>query len=95
MRNHHRVADVMDWKRCTCCGLKIKPLGSPGSLVYFMGASSVQRRGFQCANCGQVTCYECSATECRCTCNSNAWVAMPYLESADWGQPEQAETFAY
>jgi len=94
MMNHHRVIDAMDWKRCTCCGLKIRLLGDPQNLVFFMDASTVQRRGFQCANCGQVTCYQCSAIECRCTCNSNAWVAMPYVEPADGGHPEQAETCA-
>ena len=94
MKNHYHVTKVVEWKRCTCCGLKIRLLGGPRSLVYFMGASSVHRRGFQCANCGQVTCYDCSTTECRCSCNSNAWVAMPYVESTDCGQLNQAEASA-
>ncbi len=91
---HHRVADGMDWKHCTTCGLKIKVLGDAGSLAVFMGAATVQRRGFRCANCGQVTCYHCSTIECRCSCNSNAWVAMPYLASDALGTGEPVESYA-
>ena len=94
MVSHHRVTDDMDWKHCMCCGQKIRILGGHRSLVFFMEVPSGQRRGFQCANCGQVTCYQCSSIECRCACNSNAWVALPYLDPSDWGLPDLAETCA-
>lgn len=92
MANRYNVANVKGWKRCTCCGLKIRHLKDHRGLAFLMGASSVKRRGFQCANCGEITCYECSVVECRCSCKSNAWIALPYLEPTERKPPKLLPT---
>jgi hypothetical protein len=77
-----------NWQGCSCCGRPIMQLADYRNLIRFMEKTSVQRRGFQCMNCGQITCYECSNKISRCACGSNAWVATPYVEST------AKETFA-
>ncbi|MGD9008201.1 MAG: hypothetical protein PVG41_09775 [Desulfobacteraceae bacterium] len=66
---------------CSSCGRPIMQLADFQSLIRFMEQTSAQRRGFQCMNCRQITCYECSNKISRCACGSNAWVATPYVES--------------
>ena len=80
MAHLDKSIETMEWQICTCCGRRIKQLGDFQSMIYFLDHTSVQRRGFQCMNCGQVTCYDCSRDLRRCSCGSNAWVAMPYLD---------------
>lgn len=68
-------------RTCCGCGKRITLLESQISLSLFFGETTVQQRGFQCMNCGEVTCLECRHRDCCCLCKSNAWVALPYLEN--------------
>ena len=79
----------MNTQICCCCGRPIMQLADYRSLVRFLEEASAQRRGFQCMNCRQITCCECSNKLSRCACGSNAWVATPYVES------KPKETFAH
>lgn len=72
--------DRLKNQRCSCCDRPIRLLGDQQSLSLFLGAKSTQRRGFQCVNCGQVLCNDCSHDGYLCACRCNAWVALPYLE---------------
>jgi hypothetical protein len=65
---------------CGCCGHHIRLLADQSSLALFLEAKSLQRRGFQCINCGEVTCKECRENGATCVCGCNAWVATPYLD---------------
>jgi hypothetical protein len=87
MVSNHDSADQTDRQICTCsgCGRRITLLRELQSLALYLGETSVQRRGFQCANCKQVICFECSHCGHCCTCRCNAWVALPYLESMAMG----------
>lgn len=73
-------------RRCSCCDRLIRLLGNQQRLALFLEAKSTQRRAFQCVNCGQVLCNDCSHNGYQCACRCNAWIARPYLE----GSPEQA-----
>lgn len=68
------------WQACACCGHPIRLLGDPQSLELFLEEKSLQRRAFQCMNCGDVICLECRDKGAMCVCRSNAWLARPYLE---------------
>ena len=74
---------------CSCCGRRIMQLADYQNLIRFLEEASAQRRGFQCMNCRQITCCECSDKLRRCACGSNAWVATPYVENPP------KETFAH
>lgn len=80
MEHAQSIAPQSDWQDCFMCGRKIRLLTDHSSLIRFLGEASTQRRAFQCKNCGQVTCFECSKDNFICACNGNAWVALPYLE---------------
>ena len=70
------------WQHCDGCDCRIKLLDNWQSLALFLGARTAQRRAFQCMNCGRVLCKNCSRNGFSCSCGSNAWVAVPYLEDA-------------
>lgn len=70
----------IDRQACMCCGRPIRLLGNHERLIRFIGEASAQRRGSRCINCGQIACVSCSGNGCRCACEGNAWVALPYLE---------------
>ncbi len=69
-------------KRCSCCDRRIRLLGNQQRLALFLDAKSAQQRAFQCVNCGHILCNDCSHNGSQCACKSNAWVALPYLESS-------------
>ena len=73
-------SDVFHWQTCTCCGRHIRLLGDQHSLALFLEEKSLQRRAFQCVNCGAVICRECRQKGLGCVCRSNAWLARPYLD---------------
>jgi hypothetical protein len=68
------------WQACACCGRPIRLLGDQQSLVLFLEDETLQRRAFQCINCGNLICLECREKGGMCGCRSNAWLARPYLE---------------
>ena len=80
-----RQTDPADWTICACCARPIRQLEDYQSIRNYLGKPSVRRRGFRCMNCGRVTCFKCSQNLFHCTCGTNAWVAMPYLESTATG----------
>lgn len=92
MTPYHGNTNQKNWHVRTCCGCgkSITLLGSQESLALFFGETTVQRRGFRCMNCGQVTCFECRPHDCNCLCKSNAWVALPYLENSGTGGYREA-----
>jgi hypothetical protein len=74
--------DRSERQRCSCCNHPLRLLEDPRSLALFMEVKSAQRRALRCMNCGQVICRDCRLDGFRCACGCNAWVALPYLESA-------------
>ena len=70
----------VNWQTCACCGRRIRLLGDRQSLEVFLEEKLLQRRGFQCINCGNVICRECHESGAMCVCSSNAWLARPYLD---------------
>ena len=80
MNAHPFKANPSVWHICMLCGRPIKLLEDNQSLFLFLGEADVQRRGFQCVNCGKTTCYTCGKDHSHCVCGSNAWIALPYLE---------------
>jgi hypothetical protein len=71
------------WQTCACCGRRIRLLVDQESLALFLEEKSMQRRGFQCMNCGDVICRECREIGALCACRCNAWMARPYLDLAE------------
>lgn len=80
--------------RCSCCDRRIRLLGDQQSLALFLGTKSAQRRAFQCVNCGQVLCNDCSHNGYQCACKCNAWVALPYLEDSTGEAAEEMNASA-
>lgn len=74
--------DPSSWQTCGYCGRRIRLLGDHRSLALFLEAKSLQRRAFQCMNCGDVICRECRENGAACVCRCNAWLARPYLDSS-------------
>ncbi len=73
-------ADRPNGQTCGVCGRRIRLLADPQSLTIYLEDKSLQRRAFQCINCGEVICRECREKGAACTCRSNAWLARPYLD---------------
>lgn len=72
--------EPLDEMACACCGKPIRRLADHESLTLFLEETALQRRSFQCVNCGRVVCYQCGVNGYRCTCRSNAWIAIPCLD---------------
>jgi hypothetical protein len=69
--------DSSGWQKCECCGVLFRLLIHSSGLPPISVRSLAQRRAYQCANCGQMVCNECSKAGFRCLCKTNAWVARP------------------
>ena len=77
MQNHqpYYKTDFAGWQKCFCCGIQFRLLGIPFGSTQISVRSLAQRRVYQCANCGHMACCDCSLTDVRCICGTNAWIA--------------------
>lgn len=83
---------------CTCCGRPIRQLRDHQTMLLVLRGTLAQQRGAKCINCAEVICSKCSQERRRCICSSNAWIALPYLESvyvAATGQPISDEPLSH
>jgi hypothetical protein len=75
-------ADKTKTMLCASCGRQIRQLTDSQTLLLILRGTLRQQRGSKCINCGQVTCFDCCGELRSCTCGSNSWMALPYLETA-------------